>query len=90
MTVTIKLPKGERGQPVAGHYTKVFAHNGSEITGVSHIAIDIRPDEVVQATVDVHLDSNSTLDNVHALLGTETLEQIAKMHGYRLVPIDED
>jgi hypothetical protein len=68
-----------------GNFTKVFNDSGSEISNITEINLNISPDKIVTATVEVSVDSSSELDNIHALLGTETLKQIADLHGYELV-----
>jgi len=84
MPINIKLPdKGEDITTVIG--TRVTTTDGTEIEGVTRIRIDWTADMIAEATIDVDVMPGMTLENVHALLSTETLEQIAEMHGYDLV-----
>ena len=84
MTVKIVLPKSEDGKatPVIG--TKIIAENGAEIKDV--IGLDIHTDigGLVTATIDVLVEDIDGMDSVHAILGTETIKQIALMHGCEL------
>lgn len=89
MTVTIKLPSPDGGV-TSTTGTRVFNHEGREITEITRIRVDWGVDECAYATIDVAVNGGTTLDNVHALLGTETLEQVAEMHGYRLVAIGDE
>jgi hypothetical protein len=84
MTIKIVLPKSEKGQatPVIG--TKIYTENGSEINGFIGINIHTDIGDNVTATIDVVVDDIKGMDNVHALLGTKTLEQIAALHGFAL------
>ena len=84
MTVKIVLPESEEGQatPVIG--TKIYAENGQEVKGVLGLDIHTEIGGNVTATIDVLIEDISGMDNVHALLGTETLEQIAELHGFAL------
>ncbi len=89
MTISIKLPEqpeytGGVREMIGGHSTKVFNEDGTEINHITAIDISIRPDEIVTATVEVAVDSRDDMENIHALLGTTTLHQIAAMHGFRL------
>lgn len=87
MTVTIKLPDGKQGiTPV--HGTRVYTETGAKVQDISRIRLDWQADQVAEATFDIALKPGTTLENVHVLLGTETLEQIAEMHGYTLTPIE--
>ena len=85
MGIKIVLVESKDGQakPVIG--TKIYAANGDEISGVTGLNIHTDIGDNVTATVDVLIDDVSGMDNIHALLGTETLDQIASMHGYKLV-----
>ncbi len=82
MTISIKF--NDDGGLIAGNSTHVFTESGTEIENITAIDISIRPDEIVTATVDVSVDSRDDMENIHALLGTKTLHQIAAMHGFRL------
>ncbi len=85
MTISIKLPKNTNEDNVAvGCHTKVFNDKGDEIENIMSINISIEPDNIVKATVEVCVDSRSDMENIHALLGTKTLHQIAAMHGFTL------
>ena len=88
MTVKIVLPElydKSKLQIAAG--TKVFNHEGAEIENITSIDIRIRPDEIIEATINVAIDRVTEFDNIHALLGTDTLEQIAELHGLSLHPV---
>ncbi len=82
MTISIKF--NEDSGLVTGHGTHVFTEAGAEIKNITAIDISIKPDEIVTATVDVSVDSRDDMENIHALLGTKTLHQIAAMHGFTL------
>lgn len=84
MTVKIILP--EVAGESTGVGTRVFNDRGDEISGVSSINISIEPESIVTATMEVYVGSIECMEGVHALLGTETLQQIATMHGYELTP----
>lgn len=79
MGVKIELPKCDGAKTGVG--TKVYSDSGSEITGISSIDISIKPDCFITAVIDVELNSVDNMDNIHALLGTNTLDQIAELHG---------
>jgi len=84
MGVKIQLPQG--GNSV-GAATRVFNDSGSEITDIDAISINIIKDKIVQAefTIDVH--EIEQMENIHALLSTVTIEQIALLHGFSLTPL---
>jgi len=84
MGVKIVLPQG--GNSV-GAGTRIFNDSGSEISGISKIKISIEPDEIVQAEFTVDIHAMEQMDNIHALLSTATIEQVALLHGYELVPL---
>lgn len=87
MTINIKLPRPEQDmnsisdRPIMGFGTQIFNDKGDEITGVRKIDISISPEEIVTATVEVMVNCESDMDNIHALLGTRTLADILKLHG---------
>lgn len=86
MTVTIKVPESISGiTPTTG--TKVITEDGRELQEVTRVRIDWGVGQVAEATIDIAVTPGMTLDGVHMALGTETLEQIASMHGYELTPI---
>ena len=86
MTIKIVLPKptSDKDGVVAGWGTKVFNDKDSEIKNITGINLKIMPDEIVSATIDVAVSSNTDLSNIHALLGTNTMKEIADLHGYDL------
>tara|TARA_R110002096_G_scaffold379758_2_gene573755 strand:- start:4606 stop:4872 length:267 start_codon:yes stop_codon:yes gene_type:complete len=86
VTISIDLPKGDSAKTGIG--TRVFNSSGVEIDDVTSIDISIRPDEIISATLEVHVSDLGDMKNVHALLGTRTLEHIAKLHGYELKRIN--
>jgi hypothetical protein len=86
MTITIVLPEGEGVKVGTG--TTVFNHKGDEIKNITNIKLEIGLDLIVYARVEIAVGSIENMDNIHALLGTETLEQIAGLHGFKMVPID--
>lgn len=95
MTIKIQLPeipvKNTGVQQVAaGWQAKVFSEDGAEIKDITSIDISIRLDEIVTATIDVYINKIENMDNVHALLGTKTLHDIAKLHGYELKKIGKN
>jgi hypothetical protein len=85
MTIKIVLPESEGVRTCIG--TKIFNDEGCEITNIERIRLDLNPDSFITAVVDVCVSSIDNMDNIHALLGTETLEQIADLHGFKLVKI---
>ncbi len=95
MTINIKLPRskqdmeGTGDRPIIGNNTQVFNDKGDEITGIREIDISIRLDAIVTATVEVMVNCDSDMDNVHALLGTSTLADILKLHGIDAELIDK-
>ncbi len=82
MTISIKF--NEDSGLVTGHGAHVFTESGTEIENITAIDISIRPDEIVTATMEVAVDSRADMENIHALLGTKPLHQIAAMHGFTL------
>lgn len=85
MTVKIQLPNNDEIK--CGWKAKVFSSTGDEITDITSIDIRIRPDEIVTATIDISVSELESMDNVHAMLGTETLKDIAMLHGFSLTKI---
>ena len=83
MTIKIQLPECDGIK--LGSPTRVFTDDGIEITDITSINVSILPDCFVTATIDVCVNSIEDMDNIHALLGTKTLECIAEMHGYKMV-----
>ncbi len=82
MGIKIVLPNSSGDCGItAGYGTKVYNDEGQEIDDITAIDIRIRPDSVVEATVEVAVNNKQEMDNVHALLGTKTLEDILKLHG---------
>ena len=79
MTIRIKTP--EDGTT---NGTTVFNSDGVEIKGVTSIDIAVRLNSLVAATLEIEMIQSVDMENIHALLGTETLECIAKLHGYKL------
>lgn len=86
MTISIVLPKP--GGLRTGHGTRVFNEDGVEIKEVTRIDMVIESDCIVTAKIDVAINTIEDMDNIHALLGTETLEQIAKIHGCEFIPFN--
>lgn len=82
MTISIELIQDGLQ---TGLGTKVFNDKGDEIKNITSINISIQPDDVVMATVEVAIGSLDGMGDIHAMLGTETLKQIASLHGYDLV-----
>lgn len=72
-----------------GNDVKVFNGKGDEIDGVISIDVNMSVNSIITATMDVHVGSIERMDDIHALLGTETLDQIAELHGYKMVALDE-
>ena len=71
----------------AGHGTKLFTEDGTEIPNVLSADIRIRPDEIVRAEVSVVVGRCDI--TAHPLLSLETVEEAAQRHGYRLVRIED-
>lgn len=86
MTISIVLPEGD-GLKV-GRGTKVLNSDGVEIEAVCCIEISLPLDDVITAKVTVAIDKIENMNNIHALLGTKTLEDIAKLHGCEFKPIN--
>lgn len=87
MTIKITLPEPcKKGDAQSAVGTRVFNHEGAEIKNITSIDIRIRPDEIIEANINVAINSDGSLDNINALLGTETLNQIAELHGCELTP----
>ena len=82
MTISIKLPESNKALG-----TRVFNSNGVEITDVKSIDVKFRVDDAITATLEVFVHDLGDMENVHALLGTKTLEHIVKLHGYKLTRI---
>ena len=76
--------KGGIQQLAAGWQTKVFSEDGVEIKDITSINISIQPDEIISATIDVSINKIENMDNIHVMLGTKTLHDIAKLHGWEL------
>ncbi len=84
MTIKIELKKEGSSGICSGRSTRVFNDKGSEIKNITSINILIDPNAIVTATVDVRVSSLTEMENIHALLGTKTLHDIAKLHNYEL------
>lgn len=85
MTVKIVLPSNDGIK--CGWKVKVFSSTGNEITDITSIDIRIRADEIVTATIDISVSELESMANVHAMLGTETLKDIVRLHGFELARI---
>ena len=81
MTISIKLLQNDTQSGVG---TRVFNDKGSEIKNITSIDIRIAPEEIITATVEVAIGDIKDMDNIKALLGVQTLQQIAALHGFRL------
>jgi len=79
MGIKITLPKGD--DLITGAGTKVFNNKNQEISDITNIDINIDAKCFVTAKVDVYIESIEGMDNIHALLGTKTLQDIAELHG---------
>lgn len=88
MTISIELPEGD-GLRV-GRGTKVFNSDGVEIEGVCDIEISLPIDGAITAKVTVAIDKIENMNNIHALLGTKTLEDVAKIHGCEIIKKPND
>jgi len=86
MTIKIVLPDEDGVKTCNG--TKVFGDKGNEISGVESIKIHMQSGSMLTAEVGVYIGSIDNMDNIHALLCTETLEQVAALHGKKLIDID--
>lgn len=92
MTIKIVLPKPKDIGPSCfnmaqtGVGTGIFNHEGQEIKNISSLDMHISPDAIITATIEVAVSGLSEMDNIHALLGSKTLKEIADLHGYDLVP----
>lgn len=86
MTIKIILPEGDKPRTPIG--TKVVNDTGAEIRNITRIELDLSLDNVISARIDVNVSSIENMDNVLALLGVDTLEDIASLHGYKMVPLD--
>lgn len=82
MTIKIVLPQ-DNDDVMCCMGTKVFCGD-TEIHDVTSIKIDINPDLILCAKIEVAISSIENMDNIHALLGTKTLEQIALLHGCKI------
>jgi len=95
MTIRIELPKFSKNKNDirTAYGTKVFNSDGKEIKDVTSIKMCIDADSILYATLEVAVLGFDNMDNIHALLGTKTLEEIASLHGYEIkikshVPLD--
>jgi hypothetical protein len=66
MTISIVLPEGKDVK--SGQFTQVFTEDGIEITGVCHITIEIGPEEVIMATMQVCVGEIKNAEGIAALL----------------------
>ena len=64
MSIKIILPEGEGVRSACG--TKVYTDSGYEIKDVSRINIDIKPDNIIEATIAVAI---SKIENLRGLNG---------------------
>jgi len=90
MSILIKHEEtvNKEGVGVFSNGTRVYTSQGCEVHNITSININYSLNEVVTATVEVALDTSEDMGNIHALLGTQTLEQIAKLHNCRFIPND--
>lgn len=65
----------------AGYGTRFFSGD-AEIGGITSVCINIQPDSIITATIEVAV----ALDEVfaHPLLGRESLERAAEAYGLKL------
>lgn len=85
-TIRIVTPTAAQGKQVmTAHGTKVYADDGTEITGVLRISISpLDVSSIVTAEIELCI---SKLDvTAHPLLDLKSLREAAEIHGYRLVP----
>lgn len=66
MAIKIVLPEGKGIK--TGKGTKVFTDSGIEITGISHMTIEITPDEFITAKILVPVESIENLEGIAVLL----------------------
>ena len=79
MTIKIKLLQDDCAQSSIG--TRVYNQDGKEIEDVTGLKVGFPFGGRVTATIEVCVADIVNMDNIHALLGTSTLEQIATLHG---------
>ena len=82
MTIRIELPESDGIKTCCG--TKVFNQDGREITDITNISINLAPDAILTAVIDVSINDIKHMDNIYALLGAKTLHEIASLHGWEL------
>lgn len=82
MTVKIVLPSGSGPKVCSG--TKVFTDTGQEITDISRIEMDLRPDCIIEAKISVNVLAVDNFE-AHPLLSRESLVEAAERYGLDLV-----
>ncbi|MES1987458.1 MAG: hypothetical protein V4440_05405 [Pseudomonadota bacterium] len=83
-TIDIVLPEGDKVRTSTP--TKVFVSGTDEEIQVSKISIEIKPGEVLQATIEVPLGF-CTMEYLQPRLGFDSLQALAKSEGYNLTRI---
>jgi len=89
MSVKIVMPK-EGHQLTVANGLKVFTDTGHEIEDIMAIDVKFRPNEIVTATIEVALHSDTKLERLLPLFDCKSLEELAQSRGYKLVPYNED
>lgn len=86
MAVKIDMAKDGRNYTVSNG-VRVFTDDGSEIKDIVAIDVRFRPNEIVTATIEVSLHSDTNLEDLLPLFDCKSLEELAESRGFRLVPI---
>lgn len=88
MAISIVLPEPSEARTSKG--TRYYNQNGAEIEDVTKATVFIESDSYIYAKVEVCLGKLDYMDNIHALLGTETLQEIGKLHSANMNLVEFD
>lgn len=85
MSIRIEFAKDSK-TPGTTAGVKIYTDEGVELKDVLAVDIRMRPNEVVTATVEILVSPDSKLENLTPLLGRETLQDMLRVYGYKIVP----
>lgn len=84
MSVRIVMAKEGQTHCIANG-VKVFTQDNREIKDIMAIDVRFRPNEIVTATIEVALHSDTKLEDLLPLFDCKTLEELAESRGFSLV-----
>lgn len=74
MTISITLPEGNGFKTGTG--TKVHTEDGTEITGISRMTIDVGMDSLITATIEVCVSEIKNAEGIFALLPPDEVQKV--------------